>query len=213
MQDKVTTAKYLKERLRRLGACNSEIENRLKCDEIEFINSCGDDGAAVTYLSHIEDVVANTFRYSMLIAACTFLEEAVKAICGLSVTGYEKMAARSGRGTWLEKHRRLLAAEPSVDLAAIADELARMEEFIQVRNCIVHAWGNVQRCRNSQALERIVECVGKSAEEDDTLPHFALSADGFICVEDDAVAKAIWASGAIVERLLQDLVGMHASIL
>jgi hypothetical protein len=161
MQDKVLIAKYLKERLRRLGDCAADVENRWTKDTIEFINSCDCDDVRVKYLSHMEGVLANTFRYSMLIAVCTFLEEAVKAMCALSVTDYERKLQKSGDGTWLARHQRLLTADASVDLTAIAGELAEMEDFIQVRNCIAHAWGNVKRCRNSRIVEQIVQRGGR----------------------------------------------------
>lgn len=198
--DNAAIAKYLRKRLEYLRACNGDIQNRLSDDATEFINTCDDEDTCFNRLFHIESVVGNTFRYSMLLAVCTFLEESVKFLCHRSVTDYAIRLKESGSGTWLARHRRLLANHTTVDLAGIEGDLEVMEEFVQVRNCIAHAWGKLGGCRNEQQLREIVERVD----------YFTVSADGYLLVEDHAVPTAIIKSGHIANKLVQDLLGLPA---
>jgi hypothetical protein len=195
--DDVAIAKYLRKRLESLRGCDAEVESRLSLDKIKFINAYDDEDTCNKYLSHIDKSVLNTFRYSMLIAVCTFLEESFKFLCDRSVTDYGKKLD-AYRGTWLARHRRLLADHTSVDVAAIKKHLDEMEEFVQVRNCIAHAWGKLDGCRNKRQLHEIV----KRAD------YFGLWKDGFLYVDDQAVPTAVIASGHIVNKLLQDLLGL-----
>ena len=103
--EKVVIVDYMRKRLEYLRECTFDIENRLRDDTTEFTNTCEDDNACNEHLWHIEKAVRNPFRYSMLIAACTFLEESVKFMCNKSVADYGKKLKAYRRGTWLAKHR------------------------------------------------------------------------------------------------------------
>jgi hypothetical protein len=78
-------AEYLRTRLEYLRNCRIHIENKLSDESLEFINSEDDEDTVNRFLFHIDCVVANTFRYSMLVAACSFLEEAVQLLCRVSI--------------------------------------------------------------------------------------------------------------------------------
>jgi len=190
---------YLRKRLDHLRSCIIEIENRLSDDKTDFINRCQDEDTRAKYVIHIEGAVLNTFRYSMLVAVCTFLEESVRSLCGRAVTDYATRLKASGRGTWLAKHRCLLANHTSVDVVGMKRDLDTMEEFVQVRNCIAHAWGKVDACRNNRQLRDIVSTRSEC---------FYLSADGFLIALDQAVLTALTASRRIVDKLLRDLLGL-----
>ncbi len=198
--DKVVIVEYMRKRLEYLRECTFDIENRLRDNATEFINTCEDDNACNEYLWHIENAVRHPFRYSMLIAACTFLEESVKFICSNSVPDCGKKLKASRPGTWLAKHRQLLADNTLIDVSAIAKDLDTMEDLIQVRNCIVHNWGRVDG--NEQRRGKIVKII-KDRED-----CFVLSADGFLYVTDQAVPTAFTASRHIVSKLLKDLFGL-----
>jgi len=191
--------KYLRKRLDNLFYCNADIENRLRDDGNQFINTCHDERACNEYLWPIETVVLITFRYTMLTAVCTFLEESVKFLCDRSVADYRNKLKACQHGTWLAKHRQLLADNTTVDLAAIKAHLDTMEEFVQVRNCIVHEWGRV-----NGNVDRIIEIDEKKGAD----CCFGKWKDGFLRVTDQAVPTAAIASGRIVNKLLQDLLGL-----
>jgi hypothetical protein len=193
---------YLRKRLEYLHSYNADIESRLDLDTQEFINAHQDKRACNAYLWRIEAVLQSTFRYTILIAVCTFLEEAVKLLCGRSVVDYEKEIKACRHGTWLAKHRRLLADNPQVDLAAIKADLDTMEEFIKVRNCIVHEWGRVNK-----TVDRI---IGIDEKRGANHRFFSKYKDGFLFLTDQAVPAAIFASENIVRRFLHDLLGPPA---
>ncbi len=188
--------KYLRKRLEHLREWNSDIENRLCDDAAEFIKTCDNENACNEYLIHIDTVMRNTFRYTMLIAVCTFLEESVKFLCERSVDDYRNKLKTCRRGTWLAKHRQLLADNTPVDLTTIKVELDTMEEFVEVRNCIVHKWGEVDG-----NVDRLIEIDEKKGAD----CCFGKWKDGFLAVTDQAVPTAVIASGDIVNKLLQDL--------
>ena len=193
--------KYLRKRLDYLRECNADIENRLRDDGDEFIKICDDERACNKYLWHLETVVCSTFRYAMFMAVCTFLEESVKFICDLTISDYATKLKTHRRGNWLAKHRQLLAdsINPAVDLLAIKTHLDTMEEFVAVRNCIVHEWGKVDG--------DIDGLINKDDEKREADCCFGRWADGFLRLTDQAVPTAVIASGRIVNKLLQDLLG------
>ena len=197
-RDNSAIADYLRKRLDYLQGCKADIENRLRDEVHEFINACDDDNCR-TYCDYINRVVRHTFRYCMLIAVCSFLEESVKSLCEVSVPNYSATLNAIRRGNWLSKHRRLLRSHKKVDVAGIGGHLDTMEDFVAVRNCIVHAWGKLDKCRNKEQLRDIVQ------RRSDL---FEWSADGFLVVGQDAVSTAIVSTRSLVNKLLEDLLGV-----
>ena len=152
--------RYLRKRLDYLRECNADIENRIRDDGNEFIRTCHEDRACNEYLWHIKTVVLPTFRYTMFTAVCTFLEELIKFLCDRSVVDYRKKLKACRPGTWLAKHRQLFTDNTSVDLAAIKVHLDTMEDFVKVRNCIIHGWGRV-----NENVDRIIEIDEKKGAD------------------------------------------------
>ncbi len=191
-------AEYLRTRLEYLRNCRIHIENKLSDESFEFINSEDDEDTVNRFLFHIDCVVANTFRYSMLIAACSFLEEAVKLLCHVSITDYSQKLKAIRKGSWLTKHRRLLEAERSVDIAAVGEHWDKMANVVPIRNCITHTWGNVNECQNSEHVQEI------AARED----MYTVTKDGHLLLNNEAVTYALLASQQIVGKLVEDLFGL-----
>jgi hypothetical protein len=193
-------ARYLWKRHGFLKDCKAHVENQISDEKRTLMRTCEDQEVLGKYFFHLDYVVRNTFRYCMLTAYCSFLEEAVKMLCERSVEDYDTKFNAIRRGNWLSKHRQVLGRHPSVDLAAIEDELDTMEDFfVVVRNCIVHAWGRLEKCRNKAQLHKIVERRGGL---------FGTSGDEFLVVEGDAVSTASVTSRTIVNKLLEDLLGL-----
>lgn len=191
-------AEYLRTRIEYLRTCRIHIENKLSDESFEFINSGDDEDTISRFLIHIDGVVANTFRYSMLIAACSFLEEAVKLLCSVSIKDYDHKLKAIRKGSWLAKHRQLLEAESSIDIAAVQEHWDRMANVVAIRNCITHAWGNVNECQNSDHVRQI-------AARDDS---YTVSKDGYLVLNNEAVTYALLASRKIVGKLVEDLFGL-----
>jgi hypothetical protein len=191
-------AEYLRTRHEYLSKCRIHIENRLSDESREFIDSEDDEDTVNRFLLHIDGVVGITFRYSMLISACSYLEEALTLLCRDSLSDYRSKVKAIKKGSWLSKHRSLLEDEPSVDIAAVEEHWDKMADFVLIRNCITHGWGNVYECRNSNLVQEIVE-------REET---YAVSKDGYLLLDDLAVAYALFASKKIVGKLVEDLFGL-----
>ena len=191
-------AEYLRTRLEYLRNCRIHIENKLSDESIEFINSEDDEDTINRFLFRIDCVVANTFRYSMLIATCSYLEEAVKLLCRVSIRDYNHKLKAIKKGSWLTKHRQLLEAESSVDIAAVQEHWDKMATVVPIRNCITHAWGNVNECQNSEHVREI------AAREDS----YAVTKHGHLLLNNEAVTYALLASQKIVGKLVEDLFGL-----
>ena len=191
-------AEYLRTRLKYLRNCRIHIENTLSDESLEFVNSEDDEGTINRFLFNIDCVVANTFRYSMLIAACSFLEEAVNLLCRVSIRDYNQKLKAIKKGGWLTKHRQLLEAESSVDIAAVQEHWDKMADVVPIRNCITHKWGNVNDCQNSEHDREI------AAREDS----YSVTKDGYLLLNNEAVTYALLASQKIVGKLAEDLLGL-----
>ncbi len=87
-------AECLRTRLEYLCNCRIHIESALSNESFEFINSEDDEDTINRFLFRIDCVVANTFRYSMLIAACSFLEEPGSTGC------LDRCRAAAGSSAW-----------------------------------------------------------------------------------------------------------------
>jgi hypothetical protein len=189
---------YLHRRLQYLDRCNAEIESKLSDDER---NLCGkiDDGAyskndpsVGQIIFHLEYVVGNTFRYTMLVGVCSFLEEAIKAISKRLVADYEAKIKAPRKGTWLWKHICVLSGCVSLDLAPIQSDLDTFQDLITLRNCVVHAWGRIAEANDPDAVKAAAERIETAA----------VSADGFLIFGDQVVPDAIIAAENIAEHVL-----------
>jgi hypothetical protein len=193
---------YLSTRLRFLRACYVTIHNQVEDDKIRFINPTDERTAQNEYLWNIDTRIVLTFRYSMMIAACTFLEEALKLTAKLALpTDYQQKLKTLKNGTWLLKHRRLFERETAADLSLTSKHWELMEEFVEIRNCIAHAWGNSKECKNANRVSQIV-----SRSE-----YFEQFKDGYLWVHDHAVPAAHIASERILRSLFKQLFGVNTS--
>jgi hypothetical protein len=189
---------YLRTRHEYLSKCRIHIENTLSDESREFIDSEDDEDTVNRFLLHIDGVVAITFRYSMLISACSYLEEALKLLCRDSISDYRSKLKAIKEGSWLSRHRSLLEDEPSVDIVGVEEHWDTMADFVLIRNCITHGWGNVNECRNSKRVQEI------AARED----MYAVSKDGYLLLNNEAVTCALLASKQIVGKLVEELFGL-----
>jgi len=189
---------YLKHRLQCLDDCRIEIESKLYDDERALIDKVDEGEYKATdpdvsrMLFHIGFVVANTIRYTMLVGVCTFLEEALKAVTKRRVPDYEARLRAQKKGNWLHKNIALLAASCHLDTRAYGAQLNKFHDMITIRNCIVHAWGNVSEARDPAALKAAVARTESAS----------ISEDGYVLLGDQVLAEAICAAEQIADRVL-----------
>jgi hypothetical protein len=190
-------AQYLHKRLQYLEGCNAEFNSHLDDKRLELARNLDDgtyrkdDPEIGRILHHLNWVLANSFRYTMLVALCSFLEEAIKEITKRLVSDYDaRMAAEIGN--WLARHTRLLAEVRGLDLDPIDKDLKTFHDLIALRNCVVHHWGKVAAARDPCAVEGVANRV-ETAD---------ISRDGFLYLGDQVLPEAISAAENIADHIL-----------
>jgi len=199
-------ADHLHRRLEYLRACTIHIENKLRQEKMDLRQKIHDgvysknDPAIGQMVFHIEYVVGHTFRYCMLVAVCSFVEEAMKAIGTRRLPDYEARIKAGKQRNWLRRHIRVLRDGVGLDTAPIKSHLGKFYDIITLRNCIVHAWGKLAKTRNPQTVKAAI----KRLEGAD------VSTDGYLLLHDEVVSEAIETAEDIVETILQST--LHVSM-
>lgn len=188
---------YFQKRLEYLSRCWTEIEAKLSGDRMTLLDKidngeCSkDDPALGQAFHHLDFVVGNTFRYTMLVGVCSFLEEALVLIGRRLMCDYSERMKQQKQGNWLHRNVCVLTGPASLNVAEMQRDLGTFHDMITLRNGIVHAWGNLAECRDpvaiTEAAQRIngVEIVG-----------------GHLVLEEEVVAEALSAAENIVEDAL-----------
>jgi hypothetical protein len=192
-------ADYLHERLRRLEQCNAKVEEKLCDDRIAFCTKIDEgvysknDPIIGQMVHHLEMVVGNTFRYTMLVGVCSFLEEAMKTITKRLVSDYETRIKSQRKGNWLRKHIRVLSDTVGLDVAPIQAEVNKFHDLITLRNCVVHVWGRLEEATNPDAVRQAAERVETAG----------ISKDGYLVFGDQVVPEAIITGENIADEILK----------
>ena len=193
-------ARYLHLRRDFLCRTNAEIENKLSDDSMQLVRQLDDgnvpeeDPRLAEAFFHIDCVVRSTFRYTMLVGVCSFLEEAMKEMSRRIVTDYEdrlKQQQKKKKGNWLHHHVAILV-NAGLDTSAIQLVIDTFHALITIRNSIVHAWGKVSRERRP---EKLTACIDQIETAD-------VSKDGYILLGDQVVPGALVASRQISNHIL-----------
>ena len=191
-------AHYLRKRLEYLETCSVEFEDRISKDQAALANSDADQATIGQLFFRLEYVLGNTFRYSLLIGVCSYLEEALRTICELVIADHDSQLHAVRGKHWLAAHRKLLENDAVVSFETVEDEYCLMDDMVVVRNCLVHAWGRMSKCKNRQRLDQIVS----------RRPFLQVSMDGYLVITDEGVPSAVDASGEIVNHVLQSGLGV-----
>jgi len=190
---------YLRKRLQHLEQCIGEFNSHLEELERELDRNLHngtvrrDDPEVGKINHHREYVVANTFRYTMLVGLCSFLEEAIKEITKRLVSDYDAKIKAAKKGNWLVRHTRVLVDQFGIDLGPIDEDLKKFHDLITLRNCVVHAWGKVAGANNPSAVKDAVDRI-ETAE---------IFKDGFLCFGDQVLPEAIVAAENIADHILE----------
>ena len=189
---------YLQKRFDYLQTCDAYIEEKLEDARQDLVRRVNEDELKPQEPPFKQDlfeieVVTETFRYSMLVATCTFLEESIRFITRQLIADYEAKLKDAKRGSWLSKHLELLASCVDLDIKSIESQKIIFEDVILVRNTIAHAWGRVAASKSPDKLRAIVSRHDWAN----------ISNDGFLVLDDQAVPNAMVAAVEIVEHILQ----------
>jgi len=195
--------RYIAKRLADLSDCEAEIENKLwntNQSLIEGIDPDDDDErlAASSAIHENEKQVARTFRYMMLIGACSFVEEAVKQISQMVIADYdEQIGGRPRHEGEVRKHIVILTEGGLVDEGSLQPQLDSIYRFVDLRNSIVHAWGRIEGTRNPQRLRDGIAALITS----NSGMKIVETKDGFLYLNDQVIPSAIVASEEFIDLL------------
>jgi len=191
-------ADYLRKRLDYLERCNAHIEEKLEDDKEQLCSRLNSGELNPQDRSYKDarfeiEIIAQTFRYSMLVAICTFLEESINSITEGLVPDYHMRLKNENRGTWLRKHLQMLAWSAGLDMKPIEKEQSMSEDIILLRNTIAHAWGRVQASKAAPKLREIV-CQYQWVE---------ITGDGFFELTDQAIPETMIVPEEIIDHILR----------
>jgi hypothetical protein len=201
-------AKYLKERLKRIEDCYRDIENKVMDDETTLMHGVDTitEMEFSTAYRHINFSIRNTFRYVMLVAVCSFVEEALVRIAKQLDRDYSAHIQESDRTNRAKAHLDLLSEHAGLELKPIAPQLPVFKNMIILRNCVVHAWGNVAEDRNRvqvrEAVAGLTEAAAKGNQD-----FVRITEDDYLYFGDHIVVEAILKAESIINHVLKSLLG------
>jgi len=189
---------YLSKKLHSIYEIYADFENNLTNTKINLIKSAlseKDIGQAYYRLEYIE---GNLFRQAMLIMVCSYLEEAMNLIGEETISDYATKINRKTGEDWFKKRKRLFN-EVGFSFKGIEEECDRINDLRVIRNCIVHAGGNITKYRYPKQVEAAVERL-KERDKDKNMKLVEICADKFLYLGDNVIATAIIASEEIIRH-------------
>ncbi len=131
-----------------------EIKKIEKKSEEEFHISDYYEGELIT----IDRVYLETFRYSAIVSIYSILESSLNALCKqLKKTNNLSLDLGEIHGEGIERARLYLQKVCHVKFPARTDSWSNIQKLNKIRNCIVHAEGDVERTLSSTKVKNIVK--------------------------------------------------------
>jgi hypothetical protein len=195
---------YLRLRLDRLIECNATMENKLRWDMQNVIDSKEVSREEINKaLFHLQFGIANSFRYMLLIGMCAYLEESIVAIGRILIPDYDlKFKKLKIKNTsWLHRSLRLLENEASFDSKQIAKKEALFDDMVTLRNCIAHHWGKIDESRYPTEVEAAVDRLIKSGKRGN-YDLVTISKDRVLALGDNMVTNASFNAEGILDTIL-----------
>ena len=189
---------YLQKRLEYLRTCDIYVEDKLEEDKQKLVQKVNENelkSHGYAFRNHLDEIniVADTFRYSMLVAVCTFLEESIKFITRQLIKDYKSKLKITKQGSWLSKHLKLLASCAGLEIKSIESQKILFNNVILIRNTIAHAWGKVEASKSPKKLRDIIS----------QYDWININDEGFIILDDQTIPNALVAALEIIEHILQ----------
>lgn len=104
----------------------------------------------------LQDWYPEVLREAILVMFCSLMEEVLKDITKLCVEEYEdKIKLESG--SWLKKHLNVLNKTKGIDVNE--DDVNFLQNFIDLRNCVAHAGGNVNKSKYVNDIKKAVSSL------------------------------------------------------
>lgn len=138
-------------------------------------------------LHYLQVQTANTFRCAMLPRFLGLMERIVKGMCRIVDSGVSKALDQRD---WIRSHFSFLEGQ-GVDLTSIRYQIEILKELSTLRNCIVHANGEINACKSPEKVKQTIRKI-ETAEE---------SKDGFVMLGDQVIPIAQIANSEILRYL------------
>lgn len=206
---------YLAQRWRFLKTYRDFVESKLQDDMKELLNTIGDHKANNSYDEVTEkqadlnyDIqtrrIQHPHRYLILVAICSFLEEAVVLIAKRSLTDSysEKLKNAKKEHEKLgvaEKHLAMLLDESDALLDRLTKARENIRSYIALRNCIVHSWGNIPASGNPDKVKNAIFQLHPTNSPGNHLLEEA--SDGFLVFTDQLNPSASYDVEYLIDHL------------
>jgi hypothetical protein len=106
----------------------------------------------------IDKVFIRTFRYSAIVSIYSTLESSMNSICThLLRLKCRTLELSNLKGEGIERAKLCLETVCAVDFPENTASWSEIQKLIKIRNCIVHAEGNIEIARSPQKLINIVQ--------------------------------------------------------
>jgi len=142
-------------------------------------------------LHYIQVQLATQLRYALLPRFLGVLERMMKAMCKINCP---EDKVTKGKGSWLERHVKLLEKN-GVSFVDVQDDIENTKNLIIIRNCIVHANGEIEACKDSEAVTKAIKALG----ENDA----GIFSEGFLSLGDQVIPTAQIAMSNIMVELFK----------
>jgi hypothetical protein len=106
----------------------------------------------------VERIFLRTFRYSAIVAIYSLLETSMNSLCSLLQKRNElKIELSDLRGDGIERAKSYLIKVCAIQFEDGCHEWTEIQKLNYIRNCIVHAEGNVDHTHSPSKLRRLVK--------------------------------------------------------
>jgi hypothetical protein len=219
-------AKCVRRGTEQIEYCKALVERKLEEDKTALLLKREDEAvpdASIRGLwHHLEITLANTFRYTLLSGVCAVLEDGMSAIVVQLIpdeTARKKalkkaegeVRAMKGWANWLESCVQLISTVAKLNpTAQFQCDLGQFMDAIALRNCICHAWGNVE---NADYPEQVRDTVGRLADEEkkQNCEFACISPDGYLVLGRDMIPRALFLAVEIVNFVCRQMVETRAT--
>ncbi|MEM8944803.1 MAG: hypothetical protein AAGD11_06430 [Planctomycetota bacterium] len=110
---------------------------------------------AALELHYIQQQLTTQARYAFLPRFLSLFEGVMKNVCMLAD---EKKYTNVDQRNWFKTHQQFLETQ-GVEFYTVDGDLQTIKHLIRIRDCIVHADGNIQMCKKSVAVCQAIEAT------------------------------------------------------
>jgi len=140
----------------------------------------------------IEDTFLKTFRYSMIVTICSVIEVALNDLCRYIRHLKElPLSLEDLRDDGLRRAETYLTKVCAIYFSTTAHEWNEIIKLSLIRNCIVHAQGNVNDTKSPSKIQNIIESTR----------HISLKNDKHIILEREFIVTSILNSKKLLNEV------------